>query len=422
MKTAQFSLKFLLFFFINTAISFSQGKIFETAPPDHIKTIQFIGDTEFSGTPIVKLGTPITLTFDDINGDEVDYYYKIKHHNFDWTPSILSKNEYLNGFDDIRIINYENSFNALQLYSHYILSIPNEDTRGIKVSGNYLLEIFNDDDELVFSRKFIVYENLATIRVYTKRSRNLKYIDSKQVVQFEIKSPNKILRNPERNVKTLVFQNNDINQAITNLKPQFTIANDLIYKYDQEASFWGSNEFLFFDNKEVRASTVNISHIELKDLYHNYLYTDIVRANRKYSFAPDINGYYKIRNLRAEESDIEADYVWMHFTLQCYESIGDKEIHLYGAFNNFAINNTTRLSYNKEKGTYELKYLFKQGFYNYKYIVYDPTTKTIAPSIISGDFDETENEYTVIAYYRAPGARYDQVIGKGVGSSTNITN
>ena len=40
------------------------------------------------------------------------------------------------------------------------LSIPNRETRALKKSGNYLLRIFNDDGEIVFSRKFMVLERL----------------------------------------------------------------------------------------------------------------------------------------------------------------------------------------------------------------------------------------------------------------------
>ncbi len=399
----------------------AQSPVEEIHPPDFIKTIQLFGNDEFSGTPIIKLGDPLMIRFDDINGDEVDYYYKITHYNFDWTPSVLYKNEYLNGFDDIRIVTYENSFNTLQMYSHYTLRIPNEDTRGLRVSGNYMIEIYDDDSEIVFSRKFIVYENLSNVKVYTKRSRDLKYIDSKQSVQFEISSPNEILKNPERNVKTMVIQNNDLKNAITDLVPQFTIANSLIYKYDVESSFWGSNEYLFFDNKEVRSPTANIRAIDLQEIYNNHLYTDIVRANRIYTYYPDINGNFVIRNLRAENSNTEADYVWMHFSLECYEPLNDGELHIYGNFNNYVTDTSTRLTYDKENAIYTTKRLFKQGFYNYKYVLVRPDG-TIDPGFISGNFDETENEYLVIPYYRAPTARYDRAIGRGVGNSRNITN
>ncbi|MHA7059910.1 type IX secretion system plug protein [Aquimarina sp. M1] len=399
----------------------AQESVEEVNPPDYIKTIQLFGSDEFSGTPILKLGEPLTIRFDDINGDEADYYYKITHYDFDWKPSVLYKNEYLNGFDDIRIINYENSFNSLQLYSHYTLRIPNEDTRSLKVSGNYMIEIYNDDDEIVFSRKFIVYENLANVKVYTKRSRDLKYINTRQVVQFEISSSNEILKNPKRTVKTLVIQNNDLKNAITDLIPQFTIANDLMYKYDIEASFWAGNEYLFFDNKEVRSPTANIRRIDLEDIYNNYLYTDIVRANRIYTYNPDINGNFVVRNLRASNSNTEADYVLMHFSLECYEPLDGGEIHIYGNFNNYIIDASTRLTYDKENAIYKAKRLFKQGFYNYKYVLVRPDG-TLDPGFISGNFDETENEYVVIPYYRAPAARYDRAIGKGIGNSRNITN
>ncbi|GAA4108544.1 DUF5103 domain-containing protein [Aquimarina addita] len=414
-------LGFFGLFIILSSYCLAQEIVKEKSPPDYIRTIQLFGESEFSGTPILQLGQKLSIRFDDVNGDEADYYYKIAHYNFDWTPSPLYRNEYLNGFDDIRIPNYENSFNTLQLYSNYILEIPNEDTKGFKVSGNYIIEIYNDDDEMVFSRKFIVYENIATVKVLTKRSRDLKYINTKQSVQFEIESSSEILKNPNRTVKTLVIPNNDLNQAITDLVPQFTIANKLMYKYDVESSFYGGNEFLFFDNKEIRSATANIKRAELLDIYHNYLYPDVVRANRNYTYNPDINGSFVVRNLRADDSNTQADYVWIHFSLECYEPLGGGEIHLYGNFNNYTFDESTKLTFDEIKKVYTTKRLFKQGFYNYKYVLVKPDG-TIDPGFISGNFDETENEYVVLVYYRAPAARYDRVIGKGTGSSINISN
>ena len=38
------------------------------------------------------------------------------------------------------------------------------------------------------------------------------------------------------------------------------------------------------------------------------------------------------------------------------------------------------------------------------------------------NFDETENKYSIIVYYRNFGERYDRVIGYGTASSENISN
>lgn len=33
----------------------------------------------------------------------------------------------------------------------------------------------------------------------------------------------------------------------------YTVGNDLIYKYDSETQFWAGNEYLNFENKDIRA-------------------------------------------------------------------------------------------------------------------------------------------------------------------------
>jgi hypothetical protein len=412
----------LLFFLFLFQIPEGQAQVEETIEPEYIRTIQFKGTSAQSRLPIIELGQNLQLSFDDIIGNEADYFYTIAHFNFDWTPSDLSKGEYLDGFDDVRIETYENSFNTLQLYSNYKLSIPNRETRAIKKSGNYLLRIFNDDGEIVFSRKFMVLERVLSVEVEIKRSRIIKNIDQQQVVQFKINSPNLLLINPKQNVKTLVLQNNNLKTAITNLKPLYTIGSELIYKYDQEAAFWGGNEFLFFDNKDLRSSTNGVRYVELNELYENFLFTNIDRSVRPYTYNPDINGNFQVRNLYASQNqNIEADYVLMHFNLQHYGSLGDKEIHIYGNFNNWTIDQTTYMRYNEKTDTYQNARLFKQGFYNYKYVMVN-RDGSVEQGPVSGDFWQTENQYTVLVYYRAPGARFDRLMGEGSANSTKITN
>ncbi|HAB27443.1 MAG TPA: DUF5103 domain-containing protein [Xanthomarina gelatinilytica] len=397
------------------------GQAVEVAPPDYIKTIIFTGETPESQLPIIKLGDRIALGFDALNGNEEDFYYKIEHYDYDWTPSNLTKAEYMNGYDNQQIRNYENSFNTYQIYSHYNLIIPNDRTRGLKKSGNYMIHIYNEYDEIVFSRKFMLYENSANVGVFIRKARDVKYLDEKQTVDINISSSSIMFNNPTETVKALIIQNNNLNTAISNVKPQYTLGNELIYKYTSETTFWGGNEYLSFENKDVKGANVAIEHIQLDDLYNNYLFTDVVRANKPYTYNPDINGNFVINALYTEKPWIEADYVWIHFSLLPTPELLNKSIYVYGNFNNYELTQTNKMYFNEARGVYEVPILLKQGFYSYKYVLVDENNQ-LQEGAISGNHDETENNYKVLVYYRDLGARYDRLIGVGESSSIDITN
>ena len=83
---------------------------------------------------------------------------RFSFYNHDWSPSTLFKNEFLDGFDNLRIDNYTTSFNTLtNLYPLPDLEFPNDDIQ-FKVSGNYVLEVYSSEDELAFSRRFCIYD------------------------------------------------------------------------------------------------------------------------------------------------------------------------------------------------------------------------------------------------------------------------
>tara|TARA_R110002049_G_scaffold3098_4_gene24350 strand:+ start:154 stop:1410 length:1257 start_codon:yes stop_codon:yes gene_type:complete len=409
----------ILLIIIPTAMLSQVAK--EVNPPDFIKTITFNSNTTQGQLPILKLGETLGLEFDALTADEEDFYYVIEHFEFDWTPSSLVKAEYLKGLDNQRILTYENSFNTYQIYSHYNLTIPNTHTLALLKSGNYMISIYDDYDELMFSRKFMIYEDIANVGVSIKRSRDVKLISEKQSVDMVISTDGMNLNNPLETIKTLIIQNNNLNTTISNLKPQYTLGNELIYRYDTESAFWGGNEYWNYENKDVRAANVGVQFIELKDLYNNYLYTNISRKDKPYTYNPDINGNFLVTAIDSENVDVEADYTMVHFSL-LQDEIKNKDIHIYGNFNAFAIDPLTKMEYNSERQRYEKVLLLKQGFYNYKYVVVDRASGAIDEGAISGNFWQTENNYKVLVYYKDLGSRYDRLIGYGEASSTNISN
>lgn len=393
----------------------------EMNPPDYIKSITFrSASSELGELPILKLGEPFFLEFDALVANEPDFYYKIEHYNYDWTESILVKPEFLLGVDNFRIQNYRNSFNTYQLYSHYELRIPNQQTKALKVSGNYLISIHDSYGQLVFSRKLMVYENLVTPGISIKRSRDVSKIEYLQTVDMEISTGPEI-NNPQQTVKTLLIQNRNLNTVIKDIKPQYILGNKLIYRYTNETAFLGGNEYLFFETKDVRAASMGVQFIDLTDIYQSYLFTNLPRFNQPYTFYPDINGRFKITALDVDDVAVEADYTNVHFSLAFPQVPLGEKVYVYGNFNNYALEDYNEMIFNPERGVYETNFKLKQGFYNYKYVIQD-ADGLLDEGRVSGNFWQTENNYKVLVYYRDFGGRYDRIIGFNEISSTNITN
>ncbi|MFK7782536.1 DUF5103 domain-containing protein [Psychroserpens sp.] len=398
------------------------AQVEEINPPDYIKSITFKSrNTPQGELPILRLNEAFYLEFDALVTTEPDFYYTIEHFNYDWTKSNLVKMEYMEGFDDFRIVDYRNSYNAYQLYSHYRLQIPNAQTRALTKTGNYMISIFNDDRELVFTRKFMIYEQKVGVGVAVKRSRDVRFIAGKQSVDISINSSSLNLNNPMQTVNTLIIQNNNLHTAIKNVKPQYTLGKELVYRYTNETAFWAGNEFRFYENKDVRAANIGVQFVDLKDIYHNYLFINSERASQPYTFNPDINGNFLITAIDVEDVDIEADYTMVHFGLAYPKFTDGSKIYVYGNFNNYALEEMNRMVYNSDENYYEAVFRLKQGFYNYKYVVVDPEGN-LDEGLISGNFWQTENNYKVLVYYRDLGARYDKLIGFGEATSVNISN
>lgn len=396
------------------------AQIAEVIPPYNIKTATFVQNGE-NVVPVFNLRDGFQFQFDDLYGDEANYFYTLKHCDYNWNESELSKAEYIDGFDDQRIQTYENSFNTLQLYSHYTLSFPNKFTR-LKVTGNYILSILNNSKEVVFSRKFIVYENLVSVPMQVKRPRTTQYLDSKQNLEFSIKSELIQFQNPLQNVKIKLIQNGNFNTAIKNVKPMFTIGNDLIYKYDAETQFWGGNEFLNFYNRDIRAANNTVALVRSNETYNSILHTNNARRNSIYTYFPDLNGNFIVRDINSENHSIEADYAWVFFSLSAPEYFGKKDIYITGMFENYALSEENKMEYNEKKNLYEKAIFIKQGFVNYQYQIADKKGVIDHENAIDGNFQQTVNDYLALVYYRENGERYDRVIGKGSTTSEFVTN
>ncbi len=419
MQYPNFRYIFTLLLTITIGVSNAQSDVI-VDPPEYIKTIVLRSLQTNNYVPILKLGDPLLLEFDDLSDSQAEYTYKIEHYDYDWKVSKMIATEYIGGYDNDWIREFENSFNTLQPYTYYKLILPNDKTQ-IKKTGNYLISILDTNNEILFTRPFIVYQTLVDVGVSVHKSRDIATINSKQNVEFSINHPDLLINNPSKEIKVVVYQNNDWNTAIKNIKPQFYRGTQLLYKYSDKVSFWAGNEYLFFDSKEIRNATNNIAKSRLDGLFHTYLYTDEMRKNRPYTFYPDVNGNFVVRTIDSDVSATEADYSYVHFTLQAYTDLGEDDIYVYGDFNDWQLTEENKMNYNERLKLYDCTMLIKQGFYNYTYVTAN-NKGIISNDAVEGSFYQTENDYSVLVYYKPIGSRYDQVIGYGKANSENLRN
>jgi hypothetical protein len=409
----------LLSFFCLTITAQVQTEI---APPYNIKTASFVQNSQ-NVVPIFQLGEPFEFQFDDLFGNEADYYYEITHCDYNWIPTDIPKNEYLSGFDSQKIQEYVNSFNTLQIFSHYRLSFPNNYSK-ILLSGNYVLTILNTDKEIVLKRYFVLYENMVSVPLKIRRPRTVKNIYSKHNLNFEINGGDQIqFQNPTQNLKVVLLQNGNFNTAIKNIVPQYNIGNVFVYKYDQETQFWAGNEFLNFDSKDIKNANNYVSFVNSdNDIYNTHLYLNNAKSSFPYSNYADLNGNFSIRKLDGENNTIEADYSWVYFSLSAPLANPNSSVYIVGMFNNYSTVPEYKMDFNAEKGLYEKAILIKQGFTNYQYVTVNSKGFIDSENAIDGNFYQTENDYTVLVYYKGNTDRYVRAIGKGSANSLNITN
>lgn len=385
-----------------------------------IRTIQFHPSSWDIGAPIIALhgNEQLELSFDDVDGDQKDYSISFIHCNTDWTPSDLMVSEYLDGFQDMNILNFSFAMTTFQKYTHYTISFPQygtqQNTRFTK-SGNYVMYVYinGDKENLAFCRRFMVFEEKASVTATFRQSMSGETQFKNQQIDFTINGGKFDITNPYKDLKVVLVQNNRWDNAITNIKPTFIGNNEFIYSLDAASNFRGGNEFRFFDARSLRFLTERVKEIYRdKDLKnHIVLYKDESRASKPYVYYPDFNGNFLIKNREALGNlDTEGDYVYVHFFLPYPVPEANGNFYVMGKLTDWRMNKMSKMTYNPVLLGYEATLYLKQGFYNYMYVLSSDTKKGGDESKVEGSHWDTENDYNIYVYHRRFGWNYDQLI------------
>ena len=362
--------------------------------------------------PIINLNSndKLKLSFDDISNDLSYFYLTIDHYDSKWKKSNLLKSEFIEGFDKDEIIDYKYSFNTLTNYIHYQYVFPSENLKPI-LSGNYKMKIFDINGDTIFSKKFMVIENIVNINVNIKKATLSQDRKTKHEIDFNINHSNFNISDPFSQIHVVIKQNNKEDNAIRGLKPMYVRNNSLIYDYNEENTFFGNNEFRHFDIRSLRYFSDRVQDIRRDSIeYEVSLFKDQKRSFDKYSIDPDINGQFYIESQEGRDSDIEAEYVNVLFSLNS-DLITFGDVYLIGEFNNWEINENYKLIYDFKQNLYSKKVNLKQGYYNYHYAIKDSSLNFLDVASIEGTHYQTRNNYQIYVYFKDFNDRYEKLIG-----------
>ena len=415
----------MLFPFLIALLLDSLPQLYESEDPliftnhvfdENIKTVQLYRDGWNLSYPVIKLRSDekLVLHFDLLGNKIENYYYTFIHCNKDWEKSDVYPANYMEGFPENPLEDYNSSFNTTTNFIHYKLTFPNEKVQ-FNLSGNYILLVFplNEPDTPILSQRFVITEDVVRINITPHRSRMTADLYTSQQIDFTVNFSTLRINDPYRDVYAFILQNGRWNNAKKNLKPEFVSGNELKYSSLSDNNiFPGGNEFRYFDIRSVRYQSEYVKRIDfLISNYHVYLVPSENREFKPYFYWQDFNGKYYIAVQEERNPDTDADYVYVYFTLPSKSVLEGGKMYVSGALNNWSYDKNNLMIYNPVDQTYECVMLLKQGWYNYEYLFKKDLVENGVATRFEGSHFETENDYTVIIYHRNPHERYDRVIG-----------
>ena len=362
----------------------------------------------------------LEISFDEMSHDVRQYSYKVLHCDWTWMESDISSYEYLDGFTSADIINYEHSMNTQQAYTHYWLEFPNADMQ-LKASGNYVLQVYEDGDQqkIVAEVCFSVVEPLAKIDAKVRANTDIELNGRYQQLDIDVQTNSLNMRNPDE-VKIVVQQNGRRDNQVMLSKPTFVEPSRLRYINQKALIFEAGNEYRHFDIYSAYYAGNHVDRVRYaQGEYHAILDFDEVRGTMAkgagkegsvYLTEQDANGQWLINCEKTDYVDTEAEYMWVHFCLPVEQPVMDGHVFVGGELfgNQYLAQN--RMSYDAEQKCYYLYTYLKQGGYDYMYhVVRANGNSTLLP--LEGSHWQTQNEYSILVYYRPFGGRYDKLVG-----------
>jgi hypothetical protein len=369
-----------------------------------VKSLQVVVNQNWQSLPVMKLNSAdrLYVGFDELSHDYHRYICHIERCEADWTTATeMFESDWLNGFNDLIVDDYEHSINTTVPYTHYQFSLPNDQCH-LKMSGNYRLHIQEDGtDEDVLTVEFMVTEQSMQLSMTATTNTDQDTNGRHQQVSMSIGYMNHSVVRPDEQIQTVVMQNGREDNCRRNVRPAFVNQNGQEWSHAMEYIFDAGNEYRKYEVLDPTHPTMGIDYIRWDgDHYQVFPYISEPRPN--YLYDEDADGAFYIRNSDNRENDIISDYVWINYRLKS-DPVSDGYIVIDGQWTT-ENSETYRMTYDENAGMYTASILQKQGYYSYQYL-WEDNRGTRRPLPSEGNFYPTENRYQAFIYFKEVGGR-----------------
>ncbi|MGZ3777483.1 MAG: type IX secretion system plug protein, partial [Mucilaginibacter sp.] len=379
-----------------------------------IKTVQLYNTKKEQSFPLIELGSKeqLLLAFDDLQGGSRNFYYTIEHCDENWNSSNLPQGEYLPGFMEDQLRDYNYSISTVQKYTHYALKFPNENISP-KIPGNYILKVYEDGDQskMVLTQRFYVLASKVSLMAEVVPSSDISLKQTNQKINFQLNYGNLRVQNPNNDIKAVVMQNRRSETAQWNTQPSSIQGTNMIYNDIGTNDFQGLNEFRHFDTRSLKVNSDRISHIYRDTANTVVLLLDATNDRPNYTFFYDNDGKFFPNNQDGSDVRVDGDYAHMYLTLASVKSANEGSAYIVGQFNNYRLDDSNKLYYDPADRHFHIQLLLKQGVYDYEYVWVANGSSKGDNTAFGGSHFETENEYQVLVYYHPAGARWTELVG-----------
>ena len=389
---------------------------------EDVKTVTLYKNGVEGERPVLVLGSEdrLLLRFDVLGAEVEGYRYKIQHCDSRWQVDELEPYEYMNGFEEGPINNYNSSFTTLTDYVNYYEYIPSQYSQFL-ISGNYVVTVTRQDepDSVLLTRRFCVVEGSLKADVSVGVPYDNVSIFERREVDVALKENRDYRGNmlpPTLNPAyfRVVVQQNGRTDNMRELPFGGYESGVLCYRYKNENVFEGGNTFRYFDISNIRTAMYNVVQIEeYGGEWYAMLRPLEDRSGKSFITEQTLNGGMKVNVWDRTNKQTEADYVYVNFMLPMRSPFMNGSVHVVGELTQWKLDERSRMEYDPEMQAYRLRLLLKQGYYAYQLLFVPKGESCGLTETLEGNHYEMPNDYRVYVYYRGLNDRYDRLVAYG---------